>query len=247
MRKKLQEHPMPGAERYEHPCGNCTHFKKSVWQPIAAGSVSVLARSFMRKELDEGDVLFKQGSESSDMFCVSKGLVSLRSYHPNGSSALLRLAYPGDLIGLRAFLKNEDHQTEARALVPSRVCYVARREANRVIGASPSILTRLIERCIDEIDQNRNWIRANAVLSNKERLADLLLSLLRHHGIKEETAVRMRLPLSRQCLADMLGVQPETLSRLMRRLESDGLISVSGRTIVVPSPKMLRNAAHSFT
>lgn len=238
-----QENRLPKPDPIGHPCSNCSHYTSSVWQPIAKGSVSTLAHSFVRKDLAKGEVLFEQGSQSRGVFCVSRGLFSLRSYHPNGSSTLLKLAYPGDLIGFRAFLRNGGHRTEARALMPSRVCTVARRVANQVIEASPMVLSRLVARCIDDMDQSQSRIAASTVFTNRERLADLLLALLEKHGDTVRSTTQMRLPVSRQDIADMLGVQPETLSRLMRKLERDGLISVSGRIVVVHSLPALRDTA----
>ncbi len=217
----------------QHPCRRCAFYSESVWQPVTCGSVSVLAHGFSRRNLDEGQVLFDQGSENRGVFCVSNGLIALRTLHSDGTSTLLRLAYPGEIVGFRAFLGNGQHQTEARALLPSRICTVARRGVDQLVQTNPSVLTRLISRCIMEIDRNHERIIAAATTSNKQRLADLLLRLMQEHGEPVGDCLRMRLPLSRSDLADLLGVRRETMSRLVRRLDNDGFFSIVGREVVV--------------
>ena len=219
-----------------HPCGKCAFYGESIWQPVAGDSVSVLMHGFTRKNLQKGQSLFLQGSEGSGVFCVSKGLIALRTHHMDGSSTLLRLAYPGEIIGFRAFLGNRPHQTEAIALMPSRVCTVARRGANHIMRANPDVLARLAARCIDEIDRNHAQIIATATTSNKQRLKDLILFLMKKHGSPVEAGHLMRLPLSRSDLADLLGVQPETLSRLIKRLEKEDFCSITGRNVLLSSP-----------
>ncbi|MCF3592683.1 Crp/Fnr family transcriptional regulator [Rhodobacteraceae bacterium LMO-12] len=221
----------------EHPCGNCRFYEQSLWQPVAGSDISTLTRSFTRRELDSDSVLYHQGAASEGVYCVSRGLIALRSFCPDGSSSLLRLAYPGELIGYRAFLTGREHRSEAQALLPSRVCVVAHRDAKQVIQACPAVLVRLAERCANELDQCHERIQDAARIPNKQRLAQLLEDLMAAHGKEEGDVWRMRLPISRQDLADILGVQPETLSRLLRRLQDEGLLQSSGRWVEMPSLK----------
>lgn len=225
---------MPRPQVIKHPCAKCAFYKGSVWQPVERGALSVLTQGFTRKGLDENEVLFEQDDENEGVFCVSAGLIALRTRHPNGTSTLLKLAYPGEVIGFRSFLADSRHKTEARALVPSRVCIVAHRDADRVVRGNPSVLARLAERCISEIDANHDRIISAATTPNKDRLHALLVRLMEVHGVQIGDQLHMQLPLSRSDLADLIGVQPETMSRLFKRLKDEGAFIVSGRDIQMP-------------
>ena len=217
-----------------HPCAHCAFYGGSVWQPVAGDALPVLRRGFSRKELEAGQVLFKQGEDNRSVFCVSSGLVALRSHHVDGASTLMRLAYPGEIIGYRSFLGKQPHQTEARALLPSRICTVTHRVAAGVVAQNAGAMERLAQRCIREIDRSHQRIISTATCSNKERLAELLRRLMVLHGRRNREMITMRLPLSRMDLADLIGVQPETMSRLIRRLEKDGVFGIAGRDVEMP-------------
>jgi CRP-like cAMP-binding protein len=225
---------MSEIEQTPHPCGHCIFYEDSVWNPVAPGSVALLARGFSRKTFEPGEVLFEQGGDNRGVFCVSKGLFALRTHHADGGSTLLRLAYPGEIIGFRSFLGRGVHQTEARAMVPSRVCTVARTNAEALVRDHPAILERLVARSVAEIDRSHERIIAAATKPNKLRLAELLLRLMERHGERRGDQVHMRLPLTRADLADLIGVQRETMSRLVKRLERDGAFSFSGREVRMP-------------
>ncbi len=234
---------MSQTTRQHHPCGNCAFYAGSIWQPVGASSVSVLSRGFTRRTLHRGQALFHQEEENRGVFCVSRGLIVLRTHHEDGRSTLLRLAYPGDVIGYRSFLEGRPHRTEARALLPSRVCTVATRDAQQVIGKNPGVMGRLTSHCILEIDRNHDRIIAAATISNQQRLADILTRLMQAHGETRDGYMRMKLPLSRRDLADLIGVQTETVSRLFMRLQQEDRFRVSGREIEMPLTEENRPAA----
>lgn len=215
----------------DHPCGRCIFYERSLWQPVGLGGVSQLACGFSRREVAAGEVLFEQGHPNRGVYCVSKGLFALRSHNADGSSTLMRLAYPGEIIGFRSFLGRGEHQTEARALMPARVCAVTQTSAAKLMRQHPAIMERLMVRAVAEIDRSHARIIAAATTSNRDRLERLLVWLMARHGVREGTEMRMQLPMTRSDLADLIGVQRETMSRLVKRLESDGAFRFSGREV----------------
>ncbi len=221
-----------------HPCGLCAFCDGSVWQPVAGSALPTLTAGFSRREIAADQALFQQGDDSLGVFCVSRGLFAIRSHQEDGTSILLKLAYPGDIIGFRSFLANEPHKTEARALIPSRICTVARRQADRLVQGDTGVLSRLTGRCVDEIDISRERIIGTATADNKKRLAGILTKLMRVHGRSDGQSQRMRLPLSRTDLADLLGITPETVSRVFKRLKDEGHLEVSGRDIRISTAAM---------
>lgn len=217
----------------QHPCGNCGFRDQSVWQPVSGAALPMLNRGFDRVPLAAGQVLFGQGEENSGIYCISKGLIGIRSCQGDGKSTLLRLAYPGEVVGFRSFMAGQPHHTEAQALIPSRVCMVPRHAVRQIMDRSPEVLGRLADRCIQEIDRSHAHIIAAATSSNTQRLSDLLDKLLNIHGQDCADGRRMELPISRTDLADLLGIRPETLSRVVARLVSDGPYTINGREVLL--------------
>ncbi len=214
-----------------HPCDGCGFHDKSIWQPVSGAALPVLNRGFDRLPIAAGQILFKQGEENAGVYCISRGLIGLRSYQADGKSTLLRLAYPGEIIGFRSFLAAQPHHTEAQALTSSRVCLVPRHSVRQIMDRSPEVLDRLTSRCIDEIDRSHAHIIAAATRSNKDRLSELFEKLMRIHGRDSDGGRTMRLPLTRSDLADLLGIRPETLSRVLARVATDGQFQVRGREV----------------
>lgn len=227
--KPMSARSRPGPKPAAHPCSACRFGADSIWQPVVDAQRGVLARSLQRRPLSADETLFVQGGPADAIYCLSAGLIALRSYRPDGGSALVRLVYPGEILGFRSFLARDPHQTEARALVPSRVCRVATREAQQIVAASPETLGRIARRCAEELGRLRNWQSAAVKKGNRYRLARLIVQLI--EGAEPEAGGRLRLPLSRQDMAAALGIEAETVTRLIGRLRDEGVLAISGRWV----------------
>jgi CRP-like cAMP-binding protein len=140
------------------------------------------------------------------------------------------------------------HQTTAVALTPASVCLIRRRDALHLMQEAPEVHQALVGRCLAAMDEAQAGLLQNAALSNRDRLCLFLDRLARAAvpGVADPLpggGVRLMLPMPRTDLAGMLGVQPETLSRLLARLRAEGVVRLVGRAIEVPGPARLAVAA----
>ncbi len=77
--------------------------------------------------------------------------------------------------------------------------------------------------------------------SVEERLAHVLLSLRRRHGVREGSNVRIDLPLSQQDLADMIGASQQAVNLKLQKLAEEGLIQVERCKVTILNDERLRN------
>jgi len=228
-------------------CIDCQYGKQTPWHGVPIRRIEALDRLRRRRGLNEGDTLFRQGDPNEGLHCISQGVFGLSITHENGTDVLIRLAYPGDTLGARAFLRGAPHQTTAVALTEVAVCTIARRDALKLTQDAPGVHVELVDRCLAEMDRAETSIVEQACLSNRARLCRLLSDLLERHGKPVGTRLVARLPISRGTMAGMLGIQPESLSRLFSRLKAEGLIALSGRNVSTGSLAALRAEATRAT
>jgi len=196
----------------------------------------LLAKGRRRREYGSGEVVFAQGAPNDGVHCVSGGTVGIRRLDNNGNSVLLELAYPGDTIGYRSFLTGSEHRTSAEALGPSVVCHIDRPTVTALLAANPALGLRFLKRSIDELEHAHDMMFRQATLSNRHKLVHLLLVLVQRHGRKQSDGSQsIELPVSRRDLASMVGTRHETISRIIGRLETDGVARFSGRQVFIPN------------
>lgn len=216
-------------------CADCQHEAVAPWNGAPAHCIDTLDRLRNRRRVDEGEALFCQGYANAGLHCISEGVFGISITHENGTEVMMSLAYPGDTLGARAFLRGAPHQTTAVALTGATVCTIRRRDALKLTQDAPGVHLELVKRCLREMDRAHARIVEQACLSNRARLCRLLAELLAHQGEREGARHVARLPISRGTMAGMLGIQPESLSRIFSRLKAEGLIEISGRHVAARS------------
>jgi len=181
-----------------------------------------------------GDVLYEQGVDSHGVYCVQSGLVGIRRLDECGNSALLRLVNPGEVIGYRSFLKNASHENSAEILMHSRICLIGRATVSDLLAKNPELGLRFLDHSLTDLNYAEDRYMGSVVWKTKTRLLHMLLVLNRRYGtVTDNGGYRIELPVSRQDLADLIGTVPETMSRTIHRIESEGLANFDGRIVQI--------------
>lgn len=216
-------------------CTVCHVIHRSDWAVMNRPELERIDGIRKRREYRAGQVIFAAGESNRGVYCVSVGTVGIRRIDNNGNSVLLSLAYPGDTLGYRSFLVDGEHRTSAEALGPAAVCRVDGAVLRSLFDANPSLGAQFLRRVSRELESAHDTLLHNATLSNRARLAQVLLNLMQRHGREAPDGSQIiELPVSRRDLASMVGTRHETVSRIMSRLEQDGVARFSGRKVEVP-------------
>lgn len=224
-------------------CRDCGVRKTSDWSRLSGADLDRVNRIKAWRTLAEGETLFRQGDENAGVFVVASGLFAQRVLHENGSDVIVALAGPGQTLGARAFLRNSRHATTATALLPSTVCAIRRQDAVRLTRDAPAAHMALVACCLSALDRSQEDLLHNSALGTRARLAALLLRFCGDGAT--EGSVLIRVPLSRPDLAGILGILPESLSRLLRQLREEGVLTASGRNFEIASLARLADLARA--
>lgn len=175
----------------------------------------------------KGEIISKQGGFVSQVMYMEEGLAKV--FIDNGSNTLLLRIIPnGSFIGLSAI--SDSHTTfpySAQAYIDSKVRQIDVKVFKQMVRSNPLFAKELIE-----------ILSANSVqiygrffcLTYKQaygRLADILLCLAERIFKTNQ----FDLPLSRKEIAELSGMTPETVVRMLRKFNEEGLISMNGKNL----------------
>lgn len=167
-----------------------------------------------------GEEIYAQDDETDMVYQVQRGAVRASRLLGDGRRQIAGFYYPGDLFGLEAGLT---HRASAEALCDSRIL-VAKRSALKHYGEAGERLERLIWRATgQELGRAQDHMMLLARKSAYERVAGFLSDVAKRQG-----AAWSELAMSRQDIADHLGLTIETVSRMVTQLQADGLVALEG-------------------
>ncbi len=197
------------------------------------GALNAIGRS---RTLEAGESLIWEGDESVLVANVMEGVLKLSTGTEDGREQIVGMVFPSDFIG-RPFGSTTGHGVTA--LTEAKVCVFNRRDFDAFAREHPGLEHKLLQRTLDELDRTRRWMLLLGRKSAGEKVASFLIEMTeRVAGAGCEAAdapaqVRLDLPVSRQQIADVLGLTIETVSRQFTRLKADGVIDLPSRREVV--------------
>jgi CRP/FNR family transcriptional regulator len=219
------------ATRPTNFCDTCAIRNRAICADLDDSEIGLLNGIGRRRQLEAGEQLMWEGDEAVLVANVIDGVLKLASHSADGGEQILGLAYPSDFLG-RPFGETAPYGVEA--LTEAQICVFERKDFDRFARDHPRLEHKLLERTLTELDRSRRWMMLLGRMNAGQKVASFLLELrdrLGKAGAGGETFVT--LPLSRQQMADVLGLTIETVSRQLSRLRSAGLIDTPSRREIV--------------
>lgn len=215
-------------------CQTCLIRDRAICSSLSAPELESINRIGRRVNVHRGQTLMWEGDDSSLVANVIDGVLKLSTSTADGREQIVGVVYPSDFIG-RPFGSTTQHSVTA--LSDAQVCMFTRSAFDEFAREHPALEHKLLQRTLNELDRARHWMLLLGRKSAGERVATFLLEMAQRladsncSGI--EDAQRFDLPLSRQQMADLLGLTIETVSRQLTRLRQAGIIDLPDRRAVV--------------
>ena len=217
--------------------------------PSLEGSeLEELLRISIRVRFNEGELIVQEGSYAAGIYAVESGLVSIGKYASKGwQKRCLRFLAPGEWFGLEpVFLGREPINAQfAKAIVKTTLIFFERSNILAFSKSHSAIFADLCRWLSREVLMLEFKLTREAVDTIDRNLALLLIALTKKYGEQEGKTVVLDLPVSRQMMAEVLGVSIETLSRVLRQFRERGLIATSRSKIVIKDLESLKEKANA--
>jgi CRP/FNR family transcriptional regulator, dissimilatory nitrate respiration regulator len=197
-----------------------------------------LATTLSAKDLDKGEILFHQGDPAEHFYFLDSGLIELNLASATGEKKVLEVLGPGRTFAEAvAFMQGRKYPVTAEALAQSSLCQIPIKAYVDILKTNPAATMRLLSDVCRHLHARVSEIENLTVQNARGRLASYLLD----HVVEsndDEATVRLELP--RHVIASRLSVKPETLSRLLRNMVDEGILTIEDRVIFVHSLARLR-------
>jgi CRP/FNR family transcriptional regulator len=189
-----------------------------------------------------GAVLFVQGQLPRGIFVLCKGSVKLALDSPSGSTAIVKLAEPGEVLGLSATISDKPYEMTAETIDPCQVNFVKRDDFLRFLKDDVEACFKVAEQLSEKYHNACEEVRSLGLShSAAEKLAKLLLEWSSKNRESAKAEPRLKLRLTHEEIAQMIGTSRETVSRVFADFKKQRLIRQNGSTLVIPDRVALKS------
>lgn len=224
-----------------HDCTKCTNQSERPFCNLDEKSVAALDAMKFTTVHSKGALLFVEGEDPRSVFVLCSGRVKLTMSSSDGRTLIVRIAEAGEVLGATAAVMGTAYEMSAETIEPCQVNVIKREHFLEFLKQHPEASMRLSRQLSENLAAAHRDIRALGLSQTAtEKMARLLLDWCDNGGVKIDHGVRLKVLLTHEEIAQMIGATRETVTRVISDFKTRKLIDVKGSTVIVGNPPALQ-------
>jgi CRP/FNR family transcriptional regulator len=203
---------------------------------LSIRDLTVVAGICQDRIYSKGEVIFHQEDPADSLFILNRGCVRVAVISPVGREKTVGLFQTGDVFGENVLIDEGRRKVQATAHLECWVSVIGRDHLLQILAQKPGLALSLMQILTLKLSQSRDEISALSFLDTERRVARTLLQLGRLHGkeiVTPRGMVKLKIPLSHEQLARMIGGNRPHISTIMSKFKKSGWIGYQGRKLLV--------------
>jgi len=233
--------PLSQIIRPARQCSNCDLRSLRMFCSLDDSALADFDLIGTTTRLQRGETLFLENAPSQAVYVVCTGQVKLSCTSKEGRTLILKIAMPGDLLGLGAVISGSRYEVTAETVQPTEIKSIRRDEFLSFLKKHGQASLHAAKALSEEYKAAFFDARRLALSgSTAGRLAAVLLDWGRAESCGKPE-MRFTMALTHEELANLVGCSRETMTRMLGRFKREKLIQIHGVSIVILSPEKLEH------
>jgi len=181
----------------------------------------------------EGAVVLMEGQTARGVYIVCQGRVKLMTTNTEGKTLIVKIAQPGEVLGLQGVVMDCPYELTAETLQPSQLAYISREQFLRFLRTHGDACLRATQHLSGDCHSAYEVIRSIGLCHS---VAGKLARLLKQWSTEARTkdgVVRMKMALTHEELAQLIGSSRETVTRILGDFKRRGVVELNGATLTI--------------
>jgi CRP/FNR family transcriptional regulator, cyclic AMP receptor protein len=181
----------------------------------------------------KGAMLFIEGQQPRGVFVLCAGKAKLSTSSRDGKTIITKLSEAGDVLGLNAVISDHPYEVTAEMMEPGQANFISRDALLQFLKDHGEVALRVAEQLSRNYYTAYEEIRTlGLTTSPSEKFAKLLLSWTAK-VTPSDGAAQVKLTLTHEEIAEIIGTTRETVSRLFSDFKKRQLLQLKGSTLVI--------------
>lgn len=217
-----------------HDCTKCQFRGSRSFCNLESKSVETLDALKFTTVHAKGALLFVEGEDPRSVYILCSGRVKLTMASSDGRTLIVRIAEPGEVLGATAAVLGQPYEVSAETIEPAQVNVVKREHFLEFLRQHPEASMKLTKQLSENCSAAHRDIRSLGLSQTaQEKMARLLLDWCERGGQPSDKGMRLKVLLTHEEIAQMIGATRETVTRVISDFKSRHLIDVKGSTFLV--------------
>lgn len=205
----------------------------SLFDDLEETELEPLSKVSVERKYKENSIIYFEGDLGDNIYFIKDGKIKISKTTEVGEEVILYVLGKGDFFGEIELFDEGNVPNTASAITDSNIILVRNTDMKGFLRISPEVTLRMLKLMSQRLRISQMKVKDMALQNASSRVIGTLVNLAQDHGKKDSKGIEIDLLLSRKDLANMAGLSRETLTRVLFKLQSQGLINLEGRGIII--------------
>ena len=234
--------PSPYNLEVEYNCGECRVRAERLFCNMGPAAVAELDTIKFTGLYPKGSLLFVEGEDPRGVFILCSGRAKLTTSSTEGKTLIVKIAEPGEVLGASATILGKPYEVSAETIEPSQLNFIKRDDFLKYLNTSAEACLHTAQQLSEKYHSAQREIRSLGLSqTTSEKLARLLLDWCDRGGEPTTRGIRLKVLLTHEEIAQMIGTTRETVTRLLSDFKRKKIIDVKGSSLFVMSKPQLES------
>jgi len=226
--------PSPYNIQIQNSCTACSRGTDQLFCNMSPAAMKTLDAIKFTSVYPKGSILFVDGEEPRGVFILCSGRAKLTTSSSEGRTLIVKIAEAGEVLGASATILGRPYEVSAETLEPSQLNFIKRDDFLRFLNSHTEACMHTAQQLSEKYQSAQREIRSLGLAqSTAEKLGKLLLDWCTRHGETTPKGIRLKVLLTHEEIAQMIGTTRETVTRMLSDFKRKKIIEVKGSTIVI--------------
>ena len=234
--------PSPYNIDIQNNCAACARSAERTFCNMSPATMQTLDAIKFTGVYPKGSVLFVDGEEPRGVFILCSGRAKLTTSSSEGKTLIVKIAEPGEVLGASATILGRPYEVSAETIEPSQLNFIKRDDFLRFLNGHTEACMHTAQQLSEKYQAAQREIRSLGLAqTTSEKLAKLLLDWCVRNGEPTPKGVRLKVLLTHEEIAQMVGTTRETVTRLLSDFKRRRILEVKGSTILIMKKEELES------
>lgn len=200
----------------------------------------------IRKKYRKGEFLLMEGDVQESLMILHTGKVKVFRYTQDDKEQILYILSEGDFFGERNLFQKLKSTCFIEALEETELCLISGNAFLAFLKNHPETSVKMLEQMSRRMERLEDALQNMGTKSSESRVTSVLVDFAAQYGKPQKDGILLELPLSREGIANYIGITRETVSRKLGLLQDEGLIEpIGNKKMLIPDLRKLEESIQS--
>ncbi|MEW9123356.1 MAG: Crp/Fnr family transcriptional regulator [Thermotaleaceae bacterium] len=211
-----------------------------IFSQLEQSALEKIASITVERKYRKGTIIFMEGDKGEALYFIKSGKVKISKNSNDGRELILNIYGSGDVFAEVTLFNDVMYPATAEVMEDAVVGIIMNTDLEALVRHNADLALQIIKILNKRLYMSQMKLKQMALSDTYVRTAEVLIKLAKDHGVEKDGIIELRLNLSRQELANMIGTARETVSRALSQFKKEGSIEISGKKIIIQNMEKLK-------